>query len=821
MYRKITCYIFVLFFITPLYAQLPEISEMTGGFEKQNGFLNFYRNDNNGKIFIEISRFEEEFILVYSLPAGLGSNDVGLDRGRLGGTKIVKFQRNGPKVLLIQPNYSFRATSENPDERRAVKEAFATSVIWGFEIMAESSQSVLVDATLFLLRDGFNVIGTLKRTNQGSYKFDMSRSAFYLPKTKNFPENTEFDVLLTFTSDSPGNFVRIVAPDPTSISLRQHYSFVKLPDDGFETRSFDPRSGVGGIQYMDYGTPVSEPIIKRFARRHRLNKKDPAAEISEPVDPIIYYVDRGTPEPVRSALIEGAQWWNDAFEAIGYRNAFMVEILPEGADPMDVRYNVINWVHRSTRGWSYGGGVTDPRTGEIIKGNVTLGSLRVRQDFLIAEGLLAPYEDGTTVPGEMEEMALARLRQLSAHEVGHTLGFPHNYYASINGRASVMDYPHPLVEMNSDGSIDVSNAYSDGTGEWDYIAVAWAYSEFSQDTDEKSALDKIISDALDRGIVYITDQDARPPGSAHPYAHLWDNGTNAVDELERIMKIRRKALENFNEKNIRTGAPLATLEEALVPIFLFHRYQIEAASKVVGGANYFYALRGDGQKPIEIVSPQEQRRALDALLKTLAPSELLLDEKILNLIPPRPPFFGQTPELFGGYTGSTFDPLSAVETAAGMTLSQILNKERAARLIEYNARRGDNPGLGEVIDKIFGATWKSSIQEELKMEAQFVINNLALHKLMDLSADTEASTQVRAIAGLKIEELKIWIEEQSIRPMDENLKAHYFFAVREIDQFQADPVKFKHSQPQNAPPGAPIGMPELDQCSYGNTLWDW
>ncbi|MCK5210931.1 MAG: DUF5117 domain-containing protein, partial [Cyclobacteriaceae bacterium] len=376
----------------------------------------------------------------------------------------------GPKVLLVQPNYSFRAITDNLDEKRAVEEAFAQSVLWGFEVIAEEASRVLVDASDFYLRDAHDVVGTLKRTEQGEYTLDPSRSAFYLPRTKNFTQNSEVEVILTFTGKSPGSFVWQVVPTPQAITVRQHHSFIQLPDNNYEPREFDPRAGLNGIRYMDFATPINEPILKRFIARHRLKKQDPNAEISEPVKPIIYYVDPGTPEPIRSALTEGAEWWNQAFESAGYKNAFQVKLLPEGADLMDIRYNVIQWVHRSTRGWSYGSTVMDPRTGEIIKGHISLGSLRVRQDFLIAEGLLAPYETGTEVSPEMQEMALARLRQLSAHEVGHTLGLAHNFAASVSNRASVMDYPHPFVKINEDGSFDLSGAYDNGIGEWDRVA---------------------------------------------------------------------------------------------------------------------------------------------------------------------------------------------------------------------------------------------------------------------------------------------------------------------------------------------------------------
>ena len=389
----------LLFILSPLFLaaqKLPSIEEKTKDLKKYEGFMNFYWDENASKIFLEVDKLDSEFLYVTSLPAGLGSNDIGLDRGLLGGERIVKFSKTGRKILLIQPNYNFRAITNDAAERRAVEQSFAQSTIWGFTVEAETGNRSLVDATDFLLRDAMRVSNSLRRNQQGGYSVDKSRSVIYLPRTKNFPQNAEFETTITFVNNdgTTGNYVNSVTPSSEAITLRVHHSFVQLPDNDYQPRVFDPRSSFIPISYYDYSTPISEPIEKMFIMRHRLKKKDPTAALSDPVKPIIYYVDNGTPEPIRSALIEGASWWNQAFEAAGYRNAFQVKLLPEDADPMDVRYNVINWVHRSTRGWSYGASVTDPRTGEIIKGHVSLGSLRVRQDYLIATGLLAPYETG-------------------------------------------------------------------------------------------------------------------------------------------------------------------------------------------------------------------------------------------------------------------------------------------------------------------------------------------------------------------------------------------------------------------------------------------
>jgi hypothetical protein len=572
-------------------ATLPSgIEGKTAGMEKHEGFFDYYYDPKGDKIFLVIDKFNEEFLYVHSLSAGVGSNDLNLDKNQLGGTEIVYFERHGPKILLVESNYDYRAVSDNPLERKAVEDAFAKAVLWGFTMVTEEEGSVLVEATDFFMQDAHHVSDRLKAMNEGTWSVDKSRSAIYKDRTKNFPENSEVEVILTFTGKGAGRNLRSVSPSSDGFTVRQHHSFVKLPEPGYEPRAFDPRAGYYSMSYYDYATPISEPLEKKFIPRHRLQKKDPTAAVSEPVEPIIYYLDPGTPEPIKSALIEGALWWDQAFAAAGYKNAFQVKVLPADADPMDVRYNMINWVHRSTRGWSYGTSVMDPRTGEIIKGHVLLGSLRVRQDYLIAEGLLAPYENGTEVSPEMEAMALARLRQLSAHEVGHTLGLSHSYASSSEGQASVMDYPHPMIKL-TDGKIDLSDAYDDKIGAFDKFSITYGYQDFPEGVDEKKALSELVLASLNQGLTFLSDQDARPLGGAHPYAHLWDNGANAVEELDHILDVREVALKNFGENNIRENVPYAYLESVLVPVYFLHRYQTEAASKFIGGLNIAMRLR--------------------------------------------------------------------------------------------------------------------------------------------------------------------------------------------------------------------------------------
>jgi len=793
--------------------QQSPIGAKVAGMKKYEGYFEFYYDAKLDKVHLIIDKFETEFLYINSLSAGIGSNDIGLDRGQLGGERIVKFDRRGSKVLLVQPNYRYRANSDNPMERRAVEQAFAQSVLWGFAVEAEEGNRVLVDATDFFLQDAHDVVGGLKRSNQGSYSLDKTRSAIYLPRVKSFPKNSEFEATLTFTGQATGNYIRSVTPTPDNITVRQHHSFVELPDNNYKTRKFDPRAGYFEMSYYDYATPITESIEKQIITRHRLKKKDPTAAVSEAVEPIIYYLDPGVPEPVRSALLDGAKWWNQAFEAIGYKDAFQVMMLPDDADPMDVRYNLIQWVHRSTRGWSYGSTVTDPRTGEIIKGHVSLGSLRVRQDFLIAEGLLAPYEEGKPVSKEMEEMALARLRQLSAHEVGHTIGLAHAYSSSVEGRASVMDYPHPLVEIK-DGKIDLSNSYDTKIGAFDKVAIAYGYQDFPAGTDEDKALNDIIQNSLKAGLTFLSDQDARPLGSAHPYTHLWDNGADAADELLRMLDVRSLVIKNFGEKNIKPNTPMAMLEEVLVPMYFFHRYQTEATAKVIGGLNYRYALRGDGQPITELIAPEQQIKAIEALLKTVDPTVLALPESLIKQIPPRPLGFNRHREVIRIRTELTFDPLSAAESAANMSFSLLLHHTRAARLVEYHARDARLPSLEAVIDKAIGYTFKAAPRSGYEGAVQVAVNNALLINLLVLAAHDDAPMQVNAIAHLEIDKLKTWLTTKLKSTTNEDWKAHYSYALTVIDRNERNPEAFKIEELLDPPPGQPIGDSGLEYCSF-------
>ena len=779
---------------------------ITDNLKVYNGFFNFYYDDSSDKIYLEINDLDNEFLYISSLSSGVGSNDIGLDRGQLGSEKLVKFSKYGDKILLIQPNLRYRAISENELEKRSVEQAFAKSVIYGFKVVEKEKDKYVIDFTPFLMEDRHGVSKRLKGSNQGSYKVDKTKSGIELERTKAFPENVEFEALLTFSGDAKGRLISSVAPDPDLVSVIQHHSFIKLPDDKYIPREFDVRSGAIPISFMDYATPVYEPIVKRYIIRHRLEKIDKSAKFSEAKEPIVYYLDPGTPEPIKSALIEGASWWDQAYESIGFKNAFQVKILPEDADPMDCRYNVIQWVHRSTRGWSYGASVVDPRTGEIIKGHVSLGSLRIRQDFLIAQALLnKPYLEGNDY-NPMLEMALARIRQLSAHEVGHTIGFAHNFAASTENRASVMDYPHPLISIEN--NINLDKAYDVGIGEWDKVTVAYSYSDFDENINEKEALNTILETAYSNGLRFITDSDARALGGAHSLGHLWDNGKSASDGLENIIKVRNNSISNFSKFNIRENQPFSVLEDVFVPLYFLHRYQTEAAVKIIGGLEYNYATRGDNQTTVKSLSYSDQTNTLNSILKTLDANFLSIPKDKLDMFPPRAFSYPRTRESFKSMMGVGFDPISIASTASNMTLSLLFHPERMNRLILQKSLDHTNLGISELFDKTISRTFMINHQNSYINEIQQTINHKFLEYLMNLSLSDKSLFQVKDHANKAIKSIDNYLSLKANR--DFPYLSHYKNLIKNFKKY---PDKYEMSESLKIPDGSPIGS---NDCTYIN-----
>ena len=814
----------------------------TKGFTRRTGLLTTHLNAKTGKLLLELPRPRGprsecgSYLYLEGIRTGLGSNPVGLDRGQLGDTRIVTFRRVGARVLIEQPNLRYRAISPDSLERHTVRESFASSVLWAGEVMAETPDGgLLVDLTPFLVRDAHGAIATLKAAGQGSFSLDKDRSVLDPAECRSFPDNLEFEALLTFSGDEPGPEVRATAPTPQAITLSQHHSLVRLPDDGYQPRAWDPRSGSFEVMYADYATPIASELEKRLLVRHRLQKQDPGAPRSKAKKPIVYYVDPGAPEPIRSALVEGASWWAKAFEAAGFDDAFQVKLLPPGADPLDVRYNVIQWVHRATRGWSYGGGITDPRTGEMLKGHVTLGSLRIRQDRMIFEGLAGTEHTGSGRPDDPVQISLARIRQLAAHEVGHTLGFNHNFAASTYAdRASVMDYPAPDVGLAADGALDFSHAYGVGVGAWDVQMVRYAYTEFADAAAERSGLEAILRENRDKGYLYMSDPDSRPAGAAHPFAALWDNGADPIARLTQECAVRRVALARFGEKNLPPGAPLGSLAEVLVPLYFRCRYQVEAAAKSLGGLDYSYSVLGDGSPGARPVPAARQRAALHAVLATLEPSDLDLPEVVLEKLAPISVEYPARREFPGSRTSPMFDALGMAGTLADHALATLLASERLARLADFHRRDADMPGPREVIDAITRRVFAGPLladpslrggrkappqQAQRLREVRRAVQAAAVRRLL-LAAGSPQTPAVRAELESALRVLATQLGG-IVRgePADQRLAS---MLARDIERWlerPATPATGALAAPQappDLPPGQPIGGATYDECEWGS-----
>ncbi len=760
MIRTIMC---LLVWVTAPVWAATEIDTFTENMQKREGFIPFYYDSDNDKVYLAVSRWQQPLLFQSSLPHGVGSNDIGLDRGQLGDTRLVQFERFGNKVMLRQLNTRYRALSDNQAEQQSISEAFADSVIAGFTVAASSGNTVLIDYTGYLMSDIHGISTRLAEREQGNYQADSARSGVYLAKSKAFPNNTELEAMVTFAGTKPGQYVSAVTPDPHSLSVHLHHSFIALPEPGYEPRAFHPYSGYWKFSYFDYASAIAEPLEQKYIIRHRLQKKDPQAATSEPVAPIVYYLDPGIPEPVMGALKEGAGWWNQAFESIGYENAFQVRVLPEGADPMDVRYNVIQWVHRATRGWSYGSSVVDPRTGELLKGHVTLGSLRVRQDYLIALGLTSPFTGENADTTKQQEMALARIRQLSAHEVGHTLGIAHNFAASENERASVMDYPHPVITLDQ-GEISLDEAYASGMGAWDLHAVAYGYQDYPSDTAETQGLAAQLQQARDAGLLFKTDADTRAARHGSASGHMWDNGNDPLEAFRQITAVREHALAKMGLATLPDGASLSSLEDALVPVYLLHRYQLPVVAKQIGGVAYSYEVKGEFDTPRgqQMVAPAIQKKALALLIEATSAEFLRLPDNLLALIPPTA--FGDdiTREHFSGRMGRVLDPVTAAESAADYTLSLLLHPERLHRVSWQHSQQRGMLSVEQLVSRILTRHWNQDNDPDYGLNAR--LRHVALNALMRTLLAPELAPEVRTSMEVALLKFDRWLKKDSDLP---------------------------------------------------------
>jgi len=757
---------------------------------QNEGLLNLAVEEDSGKVFLHFDQLPADFLYVPALQSGVGSNDLGLDRGQLSHTRWVRFERYGNRVLLLEPNLKFRAETENVFEQRAVREAFAQSVLAGFPVESAANGGIKIDLSPLLLSDITRIAALISEREQGTFEIDPDRSVVDTSGIRNFPQNTLIPVVVTLKGTKPGDFIREVTPTPDSLTVRVVHQFIAVPDNDYQPRRFHPRSGYFALQYRDYAAPLGESLDQRLIYRHQL----------KPGDTLKYYVDNGAPEPVRSALLEGASWWQEAFEAAGFENGFTVDVLPEGADPLDVRYNVIQWVHRATRGWSYGFSVSDPRTGQIIKGHVSLGSLRVRQDQLIAEALTAPFTTPEAQPTAARNMALARLRQLAAHEVGHTLGLDHNFAASSSGDASVMDYPHPNLYLDDNGRVRLDRAYARGISPWDSLTIRYGYSRFAPGQ-EASGLSAILAEANEQGIAFIAGQDARVPGSAHPRAHLWDNGEDTLKRLGELLTIRQTGLQNFSSAVISTGTPLFEMERRLVPVYLLHRYQLEATAKLLGGLYYGYGLKDDGPATLEPVDARVQEQALAAMVMLLRPERLALPDNLRYLVPPPVSGYERDREFFSGQTGATFDHLAPVRAGADLVIGELLQPQRLSRLAEQHALNTDLPGIADVMNALLEVSWGATTPGDGYLAAiQAEVEWRLLRGLMALSADPSAGDSTRESGTAALISLADKLQSR-VRKGD----AHASAVRHEILKFLDRQPAAEKAAPDPVPPGSPIG----------------
>jgi hypothetical protein len=768
------------FLVAALFVPLPgasqSIQEYTSGMHSQDGFFPVHLDDETGNVYLEIGRLDEQFLHTISIRQGGGT--VGPDRGSSAGTRRVYFQRHGPRALLFQDNTSMIASSGDPEEARAVAESFPRSVLASLPVVAEEGGRILVNATDLFMSDLPN--------NADAFDAQVNRDRSFINRdyTGAYPRNTEVSVVLSFVASTPASGVNQIAPDGRFVTVEQHHSLIQLPDEPLRPRPYDPRTASGSQNYFDFSQPFDGEYRVRLTPRWRLEPSDPDAylrgELVEPVEPIVIHVDPVTPEPYRTAYREGILYWNAAFEAAGFRNAIQAPDLPPDADWLDSRYSVLPVLHRTQTGPSVGGQHRDPATGEIVQALPRMDSHRSLVDYNIFAGLIPVFQDQGIEPQiSAEQFAMDRRRQHVAHEVGHTLGFPHNHISATLDRASVMDYPFPLIEINDQGQLDISNAYRPSVGYSDSVAVMYAYTWFPDAESEAEGLRRIVEEALERGHLYSTSAGL---SGSFPEVHQWVEGATMFEALDRTRAVRRLILDHFDERVIRPGEPMAWLNQRLAHAYLHHRYSVEAVVKYVGGARHYHAMRGDGQAPVEPIPAADQRRALDEIFRVLSPEELEMPERILDLIPPTPSGFQSLEPWIDSPAGPVLDPLAIARSFAQEVVDNLLHRERAHRVVSLHHRDSNQVSLDEVLDGLVDVTWGASgPRSGNRGNYSRTAERAVLDGIFSLASDEDATAEVRDAADRQLQELAVRIRGSAgDGRQDENHRAR---ALREVERY--------------------------------------